>query len=296
MIRILIIGAGSFIGTNYIKYSRNKQISEVSLKEKKPEEIDFRGYDVVLHLAAIVHQSKKISEQEYNRVNRDMCLDVAKNAKRAGVKQFVFLSTLKVYGKEDPSTVLRNEDSECHPDDFYGKSKYEAEVALKGLSDSNFIVSIIRTPLVYGEGVRANMMSLIRLVDSCPILPLGGIKNKRNFTFSENLVGFIDRIIEKQAQGVFIAMDSESLSTTGLVNCISESLGKKVYLFRAPGLLLNISRVFLPTNYDRLFGSMEFENRKTRKLLDYEAPFSTQEGIKKTVNYYLDSKETITTR
>ncbi len=291
MSSILITGQNSFIGNNFLRYSRNRNAREISLIKVRPEEIDFSGTDVVLHLAAIVHQSKKISEHEYFQVNRDLCLNVAKHAKKAGVRQLVFLSTLKVYGKEDPSSVIRNEDSECHPDDFYGRSKYEAEVALNGLSDSNFIVSVIRTPVVYGEGVRANMMSLIKLVDSLPILPFAGIDNRRNFTFVENLVGYIDKIIEQQAQGVFIAMDRYSLSTTELVNCISESLGKKVYLFKVPGLLLNLSRILLPTNYDRLFGSMEFDNNKTRILLDYEAPFSTQEGIKKTVNFYLDSKK-----
>lgn len=291
MTRILIAGAGSFIGTNYINYSKNKNISEVSLKETKPYEIDFTGYDVILHLAAIVHQSKKISEQEYNRVNCDLCLEVAGYAKKAGVRQFVFLSTLKVYGNE-PEHGLRNENSKCHPDDFYGKSKYAAEIGLSHLADNEFNISIIRTPLVYGEGVKANMMSLIKLVDKFSVLPFAGINNHRNFTFSENLVAYIDRIIEKQVPGVFITMDNESLSTTELVNCISEALGKKVTLFKVPSFLLNLSRIFLPKIFERLFGSMEFDNARTRKLLDYEAPFSTQEGIKKTVDFYLGSKHT----
>lgn len=291
MNRILITGAGSFIGANFIKYSAHKHITEISLKEVSPAKIDFRDIDVVIHLAAIVHQSKKINEQEYNRVNRDLCLEVAENAKKAGVRQFIFLSTLKVYGNEH-ADGLRNENSKCYPDDFYGKSKYAAEIGLSLLADNEFIVSIIRTPLVYGEGVKANMISLIKLVDTFSVLPFARINNRRNFTFSENLVGYIDRIIEKQAPGVFITMDNEALSTTELVNSISESLGKKVTLLKIPSFILYLNRIFLPKTFNRLFGSMEFDNDKTRKLLDYEAPFSTREGIKKTVDFYLKSKHT----
>lgn len=291
MLKVLITGANSFIGTNFRIHSKFTDIDEISLIYSKPDDIDFGRYDVVLHLAAIVHKSEKISEQEYYRVNRDLCLNVAELAKKAGVGQFVFLSTVKVYGKESLSSFLRNEDSECYPDDFYGKSKYAAEAGLNNLTDPDFTVSIIRTPLVYGEGVKANMMSLIRLVDSTPILPFARMNNRRNFTFTENLVAYIDKIIEKRAPGIFIAMDQKALSTTELVNCISKYLGKRVYLFKLPELLLNLSRNILPTNYERLFGSFECENNKTRKILNFEPPFTTEEGLKKTVNHYLGSKK-----
>ncbi|MCX6254225.1 MAG: NAD-dependent epimerase/dehydratase family protein, partial [Bacteroidia bacterium] len=203
MSKILITGSNSFVGTNFRKFSQYKEIDEISLFNNNPEDIDFSRYDVVLHLAAIVHQSKKIPESEYFNVNRDLCLRIAENAKKAGIKQFVFLSTLKVYGDFVPDLDLRNENSRCFPNDAYGKSKYEAEIGLKKFEDVNFTVSIIRTPLVYGEGVRANMLSIIKLVDSFPLLPFGKISNKRNFTYIENLVGFIDRIIEKKASGTF---------------------------------------------------------------------------------------------
>jgi nucleoside-diphosphate-sugar epimerase len=291
MTRVLITGANSFVGSNFKKYSQCEAIDEVSLLSTEPGDIHFENYDVVLHLAAIVHQSKKISEQEYYKVNRDLCLSVAEHAKKSGVRHFVFLSTLKVYGKEGLSSFLRNEDSECYPDDFYGKSKYAAEVGLNDLADSNFTVSIIRTPLVNGEGVRANMMNLIRLVDSTPILPFGGLHNRRNYTFTENLVGYIDKIIEKQAPGVFIAMDREAVSTTELINCISKYLGKRVFLFKLPGLVLSFSRKIFPTNYERLFGSFEFENNKTRIILNYEPPFTSEAGLRKTIDHYLGSQK-----
>jgi nucleoside-diphosphate-sugar epimerase len=291
MIRVLITGVNSFVGANFCKYSEFKSIDEVSLLDKRPEDINYGNYDVVLHLAAIVHQSRKIVDEEYFRVNRDLCLKVAEQAKKAGIKQFVFLSTLKVYGGFVNSLELRNENSECYPNDAYGKSKYAAEIGLKKLEDQNFTVSIIRTPLVYGEGVKANMINLVKLVDKLPILPLGKIENRRNFTFAANLVGYIDKIIEKRASGVFIAMDEKAYSTTALINYISKSLGKKVRLFKLPGILLNFLYFFIPDKLDKLFGSFEFENNNTKRVLNYKPTFSTEEGIRKMVKFYLGNKQ-----
>lgn len=291
MIRILITGAGSFIGTNFRKYSQFESIDEVSLQDTEPEDINFKNFDIVLHLAAIVHQSREIGEDEYFRVNRDLCLRVAEQSRKSGIRQFIFLSTLKVYGGFVKGSGLRNEDSECFPEDDYGKSKYEAEKELRKLEDDSFTVSIIRMPLVYGEGVKANMMSLIKLVERFPALPLGKIDNKRNFTFVENLVGYIDRIILKRASGIFIIMDDRAHSTTEIVTYISKSLGKNVLLFKLPVIFLKIGYFFASDKLDRLFGSLEFENIRTRQVLDYNPPFSTEEGVEKMVKFYLSHKK-----
>jgi nucleoside-diphosphate-sugar epimerase len=291
MTKVLITGADSFVGKNFRKFSQYTDIEEVSLFDNKPENIEFSKYDVVLHLAAIVHQSKKIAESEYFSVNRDLCLRVAEQAKKRGIRQFVFLSTLKVYGEFVNGSKLRNEDSECFPDDAYGKSKYSAEIGLKKLEDKHFIVSIIRTPLVYGEGVKANMINLVKLVELFPILPFGKIENRRNFTYIENLVGYIDRIIEKHASGIFITMDDKALSTTELIDYISRSLGKKVHLFKLPHMFLRLGNFFVSYKLDRLFGSLVFDNSKTRQELDYNPPVSTEEGITRMVSYYLENKK-----
>ena len=205
--------------------------------DKNPEDIDFTGYDVVIHLVAIVHQTIKISEVEYFKINRDLCLEVAKFAKKAGVKQFVFLSTVKVYGKFIKGYSFWNEKSQCFPDDAYGKSKYAAEIALKELNDNNFTVSIVRTPLVYGEGVKANMLSILKLIKKSHFLPFKNVNNRRSFTSAENLVAFIDRIIEKRAAGIFIAMDKDAISTTELVINDFKTLGKKVTLIQNAGIV-----------------------------------------------------------
>ena len=142
MNRILITGTNSFVGTNFRRFSKYKDIDEISLLENKPENINFTGYDIVLHLAAIVHQSKKISDEMYFSINRDLCLKVAEQAKKGKVRHFIFLSTVKVYGDFDSATKIWNEDSICIPDDSYGKSKLEAEIGLRKLEDSDFTVSV----------------------------------------------------------------------------------------------------------------------------------------------------------
>jgi len=291
MAKILITGADSFVGTNYMKYSQNEEIDEISLIDNRPEEIDFSGYDVILHLVAIVHQLKTISEKEYFKVNKDLCLQTAEEAKKAGVKQFIFLSTVKVYGEFNPESGPWTESSECYPEDPYGRSKYEAETELRKLEDNDFAVSIVRTPLVYGKDVRANMLSIMKLVDGMRILPFGNVNNKRSFTYSKNLIGFIDRIIEKRASGVFIAMDSKPLSTTELVRLIVKSLDKKVILVNIPLPLIKLGEILIPRIFQRLYGSFEMENSQTLKQLDFVPQYSNEEGIMEMVEDYLEQKK-----
>jgi nucleoside-diphosphate-sugar epimerase len=283
MRKILITGSNSFVGTNFIKYSQNKTIDEISLFNNNPDKINFSEYDIVLHLVAIVHQKKTIPENQYTVINRDLCLKVAELAKKAGVKQFIFLSTVKVYGKFISGSEPWNENSMCLPEDAYGKSKYEAELALRNLEDDSFTVSIIRTPLVYGEYVRANMLSIMKLVRRTHILPFKQVNNRRNFTGAENLVSYIDRIIESRASGTFIAMDEKAISTSQLVKMIAENMGKKIILFKIPDFIVKVGMVVWPSIFDRLFGSFEMDNSRTLKILDFKPPVSTSEGIKKMV-------------
>lgn len=282
--KILITGANSFIGKNFVSFSKFRETETVSLRDIAPEAIDFRNIDVVLHLTAIVHVGKNSEGEEYFRINRDLCLQVAKCAKNEGVRQFIFLSSIKVYGKFMADSSPWDEDSDCNPEDFYGKSKYEAEQELQKLNDSGFIVSIIRTPLVYGMGVKANMLMLMKLVKYFPLLPFAKIQNKRNFTYIGNLIGFIDRIIEKKAAGVFIAMDNNSHSTSEIICFISEAMKKKTILIKLPSFMIKVGSFLFPLLIERLFGSLELDNRKTRLLLDYAPPFSTEEGISKMVD------------
>ena len=144
------------------------------------------------------------TKEEYEKVNVTQTLELAKKAKASGVKQFVFMSTVKVYGEETNVGLPRsarndsyNENSLCRPEDEYGKSKLKAEQELLKLKDDNFKVSIVRTPIVYGYGVKANIKSLINLVHKVPVLPFGNIENKRSMVYIGNLCHLVDTIIEQ---------------------------------------------------------------------------------------------------
>ena len=284
--KIVITGFSGFIGTNFVKDSCSFDITKVDLLTQKVSEIDFTGMDSILHLAALVHQMQGTPENQYFKVNRDLTYEIAKQAKAQGVKQFVFMSTAKVFGEFTTGRPAWDENSECCPQDAYGKSKYEAEKLLLSLQDENFKVAIVRSPLVYGAGVKANMYNLIKLVNRCPLLPLGRINNVRSIVYVGNLVGLLKHIIQTKASGVFIAGDKQPLSTTQLIKLIAIASNKKVILFKTPQFVLNLAKYVKPSIIDRLFGSLELDNFGTNKRLAFEPPFSSEQGIKEMVKWY----------
>lgn len=286
---ILITGSSGFVGKHFIENASEFTIHEVDLLAKKPEEIDFSNIDSVLHLAAIVHQMKGGIEQEYFRVNRDLAFELAKKAKAQGVKQFVLMSTAKVYGESTTNIKPWNEDSQCFPQDAYGKSKWEAEKLIRSLETESFKVAIVRAPLVYGAGLRANMLNLIRLIDSLPVIPLGGIKNSRSLVYIGNLVALIKLIIQKQASGIFIAGDRNVISTTQLTTLIAKSFNKRNRILKIPNFMINVVKLIKPSIINRLFGSLEMDNSKTNETLQFNPPFSTEQGVDEMLNWYLRS-------
>jgi UDP-glucose 4-epimerase len=288
--KILITGSSGFVGTNFIKMSPGYEICEIDLLIQKVDEINFSGVDSVLHLAALVHKMKGASQEQYFKVNRDLAFEMAKRAKDRGVKHFILMSTAKVFGESTNHTEPWNENSKCNPIDAYGKSKFAAEKLIRGLEDDDFAVAIVRSPLIYGAGVRANMFNLIKLVDKFPLLPLGGLNNKRSMVYIGNLVALLNLIINKHASGVFIAGNSFPISTTELVQQISRSLAKRRILIRVPNFLLKIARIFKPAIVDRLIGSLVLDNIKTNKVLDFIPPYSIEQGINEMVDWYQKTK------
>ncbi len=130
------------------------------------------------------------------------------------------------------------------------------------------------------------MLSILKLANKSYFLPFKDIHNRRCFTSAENLVAFIDRIIEKRASGIFIAMDKDAISTSDLLKMISENLGKKVILFKIPGFIIKSGMFLFPGIFDRLYGSYEMDNSETLKILDFIPPLSTREGIRRMVQFF----------
>lgn len=283
--RILITGEKGFVGSYFLNHSKFNMCS-ISLRTNPIEKIDFTKFDVVIHLAAMVHQMKDVPDSEYFNINRDLTINVATQAKLAGVKHFIFFSTIKVYGESTEGNNVITEDSICDPKDAYGKSKLEAEKLLSKLDTENFTVSIIRIPLVYGPNVKGNLRSLVKLVNKLPILPFGNINNKRNLVFIGNLLKYVEQIVILKKGGIFLICDLNPISTSDLIQQIAKILGKKRLLLPIPKFLQYILLRVHPKLGIRLFGNLHLDNSQTRKKLGIKDTFSLEHGIKEMVVTY----------
>lgn len=275
---LLITGSNGFIGKYFIQHYKEKyNIKKFSFLNDDFKALNCTGIDIVFHLSALVHQMNGASKEEYENINVRQTVDLAIKAKESGVKHFIFMSTVKVYGEE--STDEYTETTPCYPEDEYGKSKLKAEQLIRNLENENFKVSIVRTPIVYGYGVKANIKNLISMLKKVPVLPFGDIRNKRSMVYIGNLCYLVDSIIQQESSGVFLAADDEPLSTTRLIKLIAKNLNKKVYLIKFPffGQLL---KKLKPAFYKRLFESLAVDNTITKKKLNLDNPYSVEEGIK----------------
>ena len=166
----------------------------------------------------------------------------------------------------------------------------EAENALLSLEDEAFKVTIVRTPVVYGEGVKANILKLIGLTDKYSHLPFGGIANRRSMVYVENLTHLISEIILQKKEGIFLASDDHAVSTTDLIRSIAKALNKKIFLFPCP--ILNKTLKFLkPALYQRLYENLFVDNTYTQTQLHLKNPYTAQEGIEKMITWYKAQKK-----
>lgn len=276
--RVLITGASGFIGSYFInKYKSSYSFETFSFLKDNFDALNLKDIDCILHLSALVHQMGGASEEAYEQINLNQTLKLAQKAKEYGVKHFVFMSTVKVYGEENKKAY--SEISPTHPKDAYGKSKLQAEIALSQLEEKNFCVAIVRTPIVYGYGVKANIQNLIKLIKKVPILPFGDIHNRRSMIYVGNLCHLLDAILTQKAQGVFLASDDKALSTSELIEYIAKHLHKRLHLVKVP-LFSSLLKQLKPLLYQRLYQSLEVDNHRSKAKLKIQNPYSTDEGIK----------------
>ena len=217
MKRILITGAESYIGTSFDRYLKEKypgqyEVDTVDMVDGSWRKKSFSGYDSVFHVAGIAHRKETEKNAElYYKVNRDLAADCAAKAKNDGVKQFVFLSSMSVYGLNSGyigSATLPN------PKTNYGKSKLQAEIALKKSEAADFAVAVLRPPMIYGKGCRGNYNTLKKIALKSPFFP--NIDNKRSMLYIENLCGFVRALIDNRDRGLFFPQNKEYVNTTRL--------------------------------------------------------------------------------
>ena len=250
-----------------------------------------RGQDVVIHLVARVHVMKDLSRDplaEFRAVNVAGSLNLARQAAEAGVKRMVFVSSVKVNGEYSLLGQPFTEDSVPAPADFYGVSKLEAEIALRGLAqETGMELAIIRPPLVYGPGVKANFAALLRAVKAGWPLPLGKIANRRSLVGLDNLVSFIETCaVHPQAAGqTFLVSDGNDLSTPELIRRLALAAKVPARLWPVPAWLLETGAAAVNKGggVRRLCGNLQVDISKAQNLLGWLPPFSVDEGLRRTV-------------
>ncbi|WP_298979229.1 hybrid nucleoside-diphosphate sugar epimerase/sugar transferase [uncultured Psychrobacter sp.] len=316
--RLLLTGATGFVGNaiqqrivadaNYDLTIAVRNINEQSdaVRIVKVDDLTtstdwsdaLKSVDVVVHTAARVHVMDDKSANpltEFRKINVEGTLNLARQAVDAGVKRFIFISSIKVNGEGTELGRPYTASSKPNPTDPYGLSKYEAELGLKEIaSNSAMSYVIIRPTLVYGENVKGNFQSLMKWTYKGVPLPVGGIKhNLRSLVSVDNLVDFIITCIEhKDAKNeVFLVSDDDDISTADLLEEISKGLGVKNKAINIPPKLINTAASVIGKSGvgQRLSGSLQVDISKAKTLLGWEPKYSTSESIQKTAKYYKSS-------
>lgn len=254
-----------------------------------------KGVDAIIHTAARAHVLKDSSVDplaEYRKVNVAGSLNLAQQGVEAGVKRFVFISSIKVNGESTSPGNPFSAHDEPAPLDSYGISKNEAELGLMQLAARTGLeVVIIRPVLVYGPGVKANFLTMMRWLNRGIPLPFGAIQNKRSLVALDNLVDLIITCVEHPAAAnqIFLVSDDEDLSTTQLLHRINNALGKPSRLLAfPPGLLKFVAKLSGNTDIaKRLLGSLQVDIGKTREVLDWKPPVSVEQALRDTVDDFL---------
>ena len=304
--RILVTGAAGFIGAALIHRLLQERgfrvvgsdrhqdsvlptgVERIVMGELTPEANwcqALADVNVVVHLAARVHVMNDAADEplsEFRRVNVASTLNLARQAAVAGASRFVFLSSVKVNGESG----RYSEGDSPSPQDAYAISKHEAELGLRAIADQSRIeIVIVRPPLVYGHGVKANFQSLIRTVRRGIPLPLGAIQNRRSLVALDNLVDFLVTCITHPAAAnqTFLVSDGEDLSTTELVRRLAHAMGRPARLIPVPAALLRVVAAMLGKRdqASRLLGSLQIDASKAHGMLGWVPPISVDEGLRR---------------
>ncbi len=296
MTRILITGENSYIGTSVERYLMEYNgsygeevyhVDTISLREKSWIHYDFSSYDAIFHVAGIAHADVgNVSDAEkarYYEINCDLAEETALKAKAEGVKQFIYMSSVIVYGESAPVGKRKRitKETELNPANFYGDSKVQAEKRLSLLTEEGFQVALIRAPMIYGKGSKGNYPLLAKLAVKLPFFP--NIQNERSVLYVENLAEFVRKLVESGMGGVHFPQNSEYATTAQLVQMISRTKGKKICLCKALNPLVYLAALVpgkIGKMVNKAFGSLtiapEMEN------IDHYQIYNLQESIERT--------------
>ena len=286
MRNVLITGAGSYVGESVRRYilstSSDFEIDAVDTMNDAWKEADFSKYDVVYHVAGIAHvNADPKMEALYYKVNRDLTVEVARAAKAAGVKQFIFMSSQIVFHE---SQSLKSEvltaDTKENPNGFYGDSKLQAEKGLHELECDAFKVCILRPPMIYGPNSKGNFPRLVKLAQKTPLFPAW--HNKRSMLYIDNLAEFVKQAILRELSGTFYPQNRELADTVEIIRFFAKANGHKVWITRLlnPFVWLG-SFILQPIN--KMFATYYYDPEMSKVDFDYQL-VSFEESLKQMVN------------
>ena len=283
MKKILITGAGSYVGENVRKYilssSSDFQIDAVDTMGDNWKKADYSQYDVVYHVAGIAHvNADPKMEALYYKVNRDLTIEVAKHAKAAGVKQFIFMSSQIVFHESQSlKTEVLTAQTKENPNGFYGDSKLQAELGIKPLEDENFKVCILRPCMIYGPNAKGNFPRLAKLACKTPIFPCW--HNKRSMLYIDNLAEFVKQAVLRELSGTYYPQNRELADTVEIIRFFAKAAGYKMWITRLlnPFVWLG-SFVLQPIN--KMFATYYYDPEMSKMDFDYQL-VSFEESLKR---------------
>lgn len=281
MKRVLITGANSYVGTSFEDYVKNYYASEliidtIDMKNSTWKEKNFNSYDIVLHVAGIAHADvanvNEATKKNYYTVNTDLAIETAKKAKESGIKQFVFMSSAIIYGDSAPYGKIKRitKNIEPKPTNFYGESKWLADKGVREFADNNFIVTVLRPPMIYGKGSKGNYPILANMAKNLPIFP--DILNERSMLYIENLCEFLCQVMICGKGGIFWPQNAEYSRTSEIVKIIAETSGHKISVSKAWNWI-----VFIATHTpgkvsslaNKAFGNLSYDQELSRYDFNY---------------------------
>lgn len=313
MKRFLVTGANGFVGKSLCRALTDKgfKVIRVSRKTRDDNVVPvgdingmtdwsniLQGVDVVIHLAAHVHQTEALATVPniFHEVNSEGTANLARQSASAKVKRFVFVSSIKVNGEYTEEGHPFTETDAPRPEDAYGISKLEAELALSQIAkETGLEIVVVRPPLVYGPSVKANFLNLLKLITRNVPLPLGAIKNNRSLIYVENLVdALVLSATHPDASGeTYLVGDGPAISTPALVKSLARALGKNGRIFFLPLTPLRLLSRLLnkSSQFDKLVQSLEVDSSKIRRELEWIPPYTTQQGLFETAKWFKDIKQ-----
>lgn len=293
MKRVLITGANSYIGTSFEKYvdehySDELEISTIDMIDGGWREKDFSPYDIVYHVAGIAHADVgNVNEEvkkKYYAVNTDLAIEACKKAKDEGVKQFVFMSSAIIYGDSAPYGKQKRitKDTEPQPSNFYGDSKWQADIGVRELADEMFVVAVLRPPMIYGKGSKGNYPMLAKMAKKLPIFP--DVRNERSMLYIENLCEFLVQVMIREKGGVFWPQNLEYTCTSEMVRTIAEVFGHRIFVSKEWNWIVSVARLIpgKPKELaDKAFGNMGYDHKLSQYDFEYQV-VSLKESIRRT--------------